>query len=579
MLSLPSETDALLANLRNIPDGSSTSIYTEAIHSLLLNIWTTDWVKPALNLSCAATTLPNLPLISLFPASTPSQFPSQPPSFLLDPTIHSIILRSIRAGAWVKARTVTNPLAKYTFAIRAIMLREAHKETERRPETDIRNSLAGLQKWFTDKATSSTFTAVRSTQHLASAVARNQRPAEFPHIAWTESLSSTPQLPSEGTFLGKKFQVEAVAVLAKSVAAAAYQILKDKIFLGLNMRAEYSDITDNLSNSDLHYFFLAATEPDNEELRTSHRYTLLNGILASTSLRQEFITDTNPLTSEPIWDFERLKQWYRDYCHFNSLIAILVLITGGSPCRGTELTCIQYRNTPSRRRGLFYANKRLIVATQYSKMGSFRGHEKLVPHALDGLTTDLLLQRIIVADSFAQIVAHIAFRDNPKVKELIQSYLFVDYDRPLDTPKLSEVLTRYTKESLGIPMGIQRWRHFSISLRRKFCPEFASLAAIDDIAATAGATQAGHSHAVESRVYGTSQWGLIGYQEDTYAQLLRACSRWQVDVLGLRPGGEVIPFTSIGELKEFEPILSKLSSKGLVVRSYFFLYFLLPSNL
>lgn len=522
-LPLPPTTAALIAALKSLTVHSTLASYVEAIHNLLLNLWTTDWVKYAL-------------------ASN---------SITADPTMHCVILSSIRASGWARACMVTNTLAKYTFAIRAVMLREAHRKASL-SNVDVRTALDALQRWYTEKQQDSTFNDLRSAQHLVSAFSFSQKQSILPKIVWTGGAA---QLPTKGTFVGQEFRVKSVPLLSWSVIAEACRVLKEEVFLGLNLRAQYGYIADDLSNSSPNYFFLA--DPRNAAL-CSHGDALMGGILNDPALSQQFAIGRHPVTREPIWNHKRLRQWYMQYCRFNALVAVLITIGAGSPCRGTELTSIQYRNTPCRRRGLYYFDRRLVVATQYSKTSSLSGKETMTPHALDALTTDMLLQRIIIADQFAQSIACISLSNQPQILELLQSHLFVNFDRPFSTASLSQALSYFTHRCFGIPMGFRRWRHFSIALRRKFCPEFDVLAATDGVQSL-GALQAGHSRRTENGIYGISPCSFIGYQEDTFPQLLKACEKWQA-FLGIPPGGKIVAFNSVTSLERCVPISAQFQA-------------------
>lgn len=561
-LDLPASTVALINKINNIPPQSTTQTYMEVIHDFLLNLWMTDWVT---GVCYSPISAPRPPATSLPSSGDPLPLASVKANLPINPTIHCMILRSVRPDGWAKSRMLTNPLAKLTFAIRAVILRQAHREAVQTEGGgfDIQPALDRFKRWYSEKMDHSTFHDIRFTQHIISAFAFAQKPLELPHIVWTSPVEGS-DLPSTGTFRGQEIWVQDIALLAQSIISEAYLTLKEDVLLGLDLRADYSAIADDLSNTKLSYYFLA--DERNASLKAMHSHSLVKGILGNTSLLAEFIVYMDPTKpdEEPIWNHERLKQWYRRYCYLNSLLAILVLFGGGTPCRGTELTCIQYRNTASRRRGLFYADKRLVVTTQYSKTSSLSGQEKTVPHALDALTSDILLQRIIVADGFARMVGFIAYKETPSVSEVLQSYLFVDIDRPFETATLSATLKHFTQQHLKLSpgIGIQGWRHFSIALRRKFCPEFDSLAAFDRVEHTIGGLQAGHNHAMESRVYGSSQWSFIGYSEDTFPQVFKACEKWQA-FLGIPAGGKIVPFSSVETLEEFQVALSAVRTTRL----------------
>ena len=72
------------------------------------------------------------------------------------------------------------------------------------------------------------------------------------------------------------------------------------------------------------------------------------------------------------------------------------------------------------------------LLTQYSKTTALTGHEKLVPHSLDAVTSDILIQDLALAQPFAQIGVRACFQ-NEEVAQLYKDMLFINFNRKFTT--------------------------------------------------------------------------------------------------------------------------------------------------
>jgi hypothetical protein len=77
----------------------------------------------------------------------------------------------------------------------------------------------------------------------------------------------------------------------------------------------------------------------------------------------------------------------------------------------------------------------------YHKSGGLTGHDKLIPHALDGLTSDLVIQDLVLARPFACLAAKMCFPDQPQVHQLYQDRLFVNNGKEFQTSDLTGAMT------------------------------------------------------------------------------------------------------------------------------------------
>ncbi len=254
-----------------------------------------------------------------------------------------------------------------------------------------------------------------------------------------------------------------------------YLALKKKSFLDLDLNAVYSNISDDVGCDSIGYCFLE--DARNETFMVTYWNSLREAILNSFTLSLEFLRTPVPAQIpegwEPDWNHDHLTFWYIEYCCLSTLIPMLITVGAEMSCHETELICIHLRNVSGRRRDLYYLSNRLVLMTQYNKMSSITGWETMMPYILNAYTSNLLLQRLIIADSFANLVVSLIYKDKPQVLHLHHIHLFLDMTEPFETSRFSQILLKFRKRALHIPMGFQCWRHFSIALRCKFCPKFA----------------------------------------------------------------------------------------------------------
>ncbi|KAG2001639.1 helicase domain-containing protein [Coprinopsis cinerea AmutBmut pab1-1] len=170
------------------------------------------------------------------------------------------------------------------------------------------------------------------------------------------------------------------------------------------------------------------------------------------------------------------------------------------------------------------------------------GFDKVLPHSLDAVTSDLLIQDLAIARPFAELAANICFPNNPDVLRLYDTHLFVNINSAFTTEHLSDTLRLYTLKYLGVSTGTRDWRHFTSGYRHKICPGYEEekdreKEGIESLAAL----QAGHTRSTEMRLYGVSDSTVRGIAEDVMPNFLDKSTEWQV-VVRVVPGGSLLPY-------------------------------------
>lgn len=157
--------------------------------------------------------------------------------------------------------------------------------------------------------------------------------------------------------------------------------------------------------------------------------------------------------------------------------------------------------------------KNLMMLRTYHKSGALFGMDKLIPHLIDGVTADLIIQDLALTRPFAEVAAHICYSNRPMVKEMYQINLFVNNCKLFSTDQLTATIARVSISFLGFGLGINSWRYISTIFKRKLSC-FAEDLLEDDKLDTVEVLQAGHNRSTENRIYDLSPDVLAGALED-----------------------------------------------------------------
>ncbi|KAI5984193.1 hypothetical protein F5J12DRAFT_899061 [Pisolithus orientalis] len=125
------------------------------------------------------------------------------------------------------------------------------------------------------------------------------------------------------------------------------------------------------------------------------------------------------------------------------------------------------------------------------------GKDKLIPHALDGITSNILVQDLALAWPFAEIAAKACFPDKPEVVELYCNHIFVNYNCLFDSKYLSTIMSKHSLAIMHFGLTINLWQHIQTAWKQKLgC-------AVEDVIEmdrddNVEALQAGHSQSTEN---------------------------------------------------------------------------------
>ena len=279
---------------------------------------------------------------------------------------------------------------------------------------------------------------------------------------------------------------------------------------------------------------------------------LVTAIINDQELSKQFLCDHIGPDGGVLWNVLRLRRWLTAYTEFSGILMARVEMTAGSPARGTEVACLEYRNTPARQgRGLYVMGKYLATLCRYHKSQNITMQDKLIPHALDGLCSDLIVQDLAIARPFAELASYLCFPNKPEMQACYRTFLFVKKGELFDTTKLSAYLKHYTEHGLGYGAGVNGWRHINIAFRRQLCPRIFKMMENNENEMIA-AQQAGHSVHTERRLYGLSDESMLVESHIHLQHFLDASTDWQ-NLCRVVPGGQGLPYNKARGIDYHDP--------------------------
>ena len=447
-----------------------------------------------------------------------------------DPTVLFLALAMLKEdGSFQTPKNTTPFIAQVKYCLRVIMLISV-KRLARQNESQDLEACEEYQEWFTEKV-DSTFNTVCTLQHYASSLAHQER--GLPVIVWMDRINHRTM-----RFKGHTVEFEKLTTLFTNLENDAITLWEKDVLMGLPLRATYNKVTDNMGNTDVGYSFIF--DQRNESFQD--RDILAKAILADSALSKKFLTGLIDNCGQPMWKITELQKWLFNYSRFHAVQLTSADLKGGSPSRGTEINCIEYINSRSRQRGLYMIGDHLAIMCQYHKSASITGEDKLIPHSLDAVTSDLIIQDLAIARPFAELAAFICYPNNHDIQHRYHSYLFINNKRLFTTPQLTSFIQSYTLSVYNVSFGVADWRHISAAFRRKICPAVELAVEDDEMLDSIQALQSGHTRQTENHIYGITAEALAGAAEDVLPIYLDASTDWQV-ACQIVPGGHLLPYS------------------------------------
>lgn len=446
-----------------------------------------------------------------------------------DPTICFLALAMLKQdGSFQTPKNTTPCISRLKYTLRLVMLITIKRHAVHHKMDDL-IACRAYEQWFKEKE-DSTFNTLCTFQHYASSLAYNE--PSVPHVVWMDRTHYRTM-----RFKGHTIEFEKLTRLFSNLENDAIAIWEKNILMNLPLHLNYKQITDDMGNTEVGYSFLS----DNRNTCFKNRDILAKAIMADSTLSNHFLTGIIDNHGKPIWNVAELQKWLFNYSRFHAIQITSADVKGGAPSRGTEMECIQYINTHTRIRGLYMIGHHLAILCQYHKSAAITGKDKLIPHSLDAVTSDLIIQDLAIARPFAELAAYICYPHDLDVQHRYHSYLFVNNKKLFETPQLTNILKSYTLPIYNVGLGVADWRHISAAFRQKICPAMEIIVEDDLSHESVQALQSGHSRHTENHLYGISPEALAGAAEDVLPLFLDASTDWQV-ACKVVPGGHLLPY-------------------------------------
>lgn len=474
----------------------SSEIHTAAflVHDVLNALWMTKWT-PAIG------------------------------KHLQDPTICYIALYMLENdGSFKEAKNTTGPVVKFEHCLRLSFLIQIKRLAHQTEPIDYEAASIELQRWYTEKV-DSTFNSLRSLMHRAASISFTTM--STPRVIWLDRENFETML-----YNGDRVCLDDMRKAFTLMEKDLIDLWENKVLCGLKLHVEYADIAHDLTNRSVGYSFLTDNRntcfEDQEDC-------LVKAILANPATRKMFLVRMDAITGQPIWNKATLRAWLYNYAELQGVEITRAEMLSGSPSRITELASMMGWNTKTRSTNLVHIGPNLALLVMYHKGGSMSGQDKLVPHGLDGVTSDILIQDLVLARPFARIAAQVCFPNDKAMRKLYRERLFVNNGKEFKSTHLTALMKHYTLPTMGVGLSVNAFRHIHSVWERKLCPaslEVFELSSMDSVAAA----QAGRSRSTDIRIYGVSHDDLHGAPEDVVPLFIDCSTEWQVKC-HVVPGG------------------------------------------
>lgn len=454
-----------------------------AIHEVFLKTWTTIWSPSGSN-----------------------QLPC--------PTERCLALRSVQHdGSLRPPKGVSPDISKFEYQMRLTFLYEMHHQASTLYEGNMDPARKAMQRWFTEKVYS-TFNTLRSLKHRATTIILKTQ--ELPRSIWTDRTSWTSLL-----YKGNPVNLEGIRQVFVELDKQTFIQWEEKVLCGLKIRVDYSFIADDLTNKEVGYSFLS--DPRNKEFHFRDRLAM--AILADPELRARFTVEGE---SGVGWSKPAMREWLSDYAHLQGLEAARTEMLAGAPGRSTELHAMNYRNSKTRTsRNMVAWDKYITVMRMYTKTGAMTGNDKLIPHALDAFSSDLIIQDLAIARPFAELAVHVCYPGRKDIIELYRNRLYVNNTKDFDGKDLTHLMEGLTIPIFNFGITINSWRHIHTNFTKKLCNRMDGIL-LEGEADTPGVLQYGHGRHVHNSTYGISHDSAAGLPEDVLPYFLDASTDWQI---------------------------------------------------
>ncbi|KAI9882246.1 MAG: hypothetical protein M1823_006007 [Watsoniomyces obsoletus] len=163
-----------------------------------------------------------------------------------------------------------------------------------------------------------------------------------------------------------------------------------------------------------------------------------------------------------LWKKETAQQYFQRARYFLEVMMALIHISSGLPARAPELLSTTFVNS-EQLRNVLIQDGQLVIITSYHK-SEWREGSRAVCRFVLPVVADLLVTYLVGVQPWLWFLYRVVQEASPGLPHLLFS---VDGRGQWEDNRLSSVLDRESRSSIGVKMNISAWRHLAIAIDRR----------------------------------------------------------------------------------------------------------------
>lgn len=240
---------------------------------------------------------------------------------------------------------------------------------------------------------------------------------------------------------------------------------------------------------------------------------------------------------QPKWSQKNFQHYLANVDLFLEQLLLLIHLTSGQPARGTEILSLRPANTlHGHHRSVFVDGGMVNTVTTYHKGYSTTGNTKIIHRFLPKEVGELLVYYLWLVQPFCRKLEMLVLRKSDPPSPFLWSKSG-SHD-PWDSQRLSRVLQRETKASLGVALNIPVYRHLAVAISRKYlqCGGFKRDYGIEE---STSDRQGSHTSWTAGTTYARALEEAAGHVEARKTEYRKVSCEWH-EFLGFTPSS--LPF-------------------------------------
>jgi hypothetical protein len=292
------------------------------------------------------------------------------------------------------------------------------------------------------------FDNVRQLQRFVSTLAYNQLVA--PTTVWNQDLTVI-QCRSIQVRIDKL--VEGIQSMASSLRTELYSFSNGKP-LECSIPATFADDLTSTRRGDS-WILSAHTNPREHALV---RFMMSNGTWNLTQMEN----------GKTKWNLLACEEFMCKAARIVALIATLVHIGAGPPCRGTEQMADQISNS-TQPRTLYLVHGQLLTIRRHTKSTHATGLDAFNICFFPKVLTELITYYLLVVRPLERVVGEVLY--GPNAAGIYDVYLFVRHGARIPSDTFSTILEEVTLRFIGVALSLNPLRHIMVAFQREYVDE------------------------------------------------------------------------------------------------------------